>query len=126
MHKPGMAIIPIALLSVAPAAYAQEADHSDRGDVSDFREHEDGRPEPYDYRADGMPGPSWSLAIGSPLLLDTNPFWAADGSQDALLATPSLALAYAHPQLVPGWDLELSVAADADIYSRDPDELNEA
>jgi hypothetical protein len=126
MRKPGLTVLPIALLSVAPAARAQEADHADRGDVSDFREHEDGRPEPYEYRPDGTPGPSWSLDIGAPLLFDTNPFWAADGSHDALLATPSLALAYSHPQLIPGWDLALSAEADADIYSRDPEELNEA
>lgn len=128
MRKPGLAIVPIALLSIASGARAQDADHSDRGDVSDFREHEDedGLPEPYEYGLDGVVEPSWSFDIASPLLLDTNPFWAADGSQDALLAAPSLSVTYSHPQLVPGWDLELSAGADADIYSRDPDELNEA
>ena len=126
MRKRRVTILPIALLSLAPGARAQEADHSDRGDVADFREHEDGRPEPYEYRPDGVPEASWSLRFGSPLLLDTNPFWAADGSRDSLVATPSLTIGYAHPQLVPGWDLELSVGADADLYSHDPDELNEA
>ena len=126
MRNPGLAILPITLLLLAPGARAQEADHSDRGDVSDFREHEEGRPEPYEYGLDGKPKPSWSFDIDAPLVLDTNPFWAADGSQDALLAAPSLTLGYAHPQLVSGWDLELSAGADADIYSRDPEELNEA
>lgn len=126
MRKPGLTILPIALLSAAPEARAQDADHSDRGDVSDFREHEDGRPEPYEYGLDGMPGPSWSLDVGTPLLFDTNPFWANDGSSSALLAAPSIALTYAHPQFVPGWDLQLTAAVDADLYSRDPDELNEA
>jgi hypothetical protein len=126
MRKPGLTVLPLALLFIAPGAHAQEADHSDRGDVSDFREHDDGRPEPYAYDLDGKPGPSWSFDASTPLLFDTNPFWAADGSEDALLATPSLSLTYSHPQLVPGWDLELSAEADADVYSRDPDDLNEA
>ncbi len=73
-----------------------------------------------------MPGPSWSFDIAAPLLFDTNPFWAADGSRDALLAAPSLTVTYSHPQLIPGWDLELRAAADADLYSRDPEDLNEA
>ena len=126
MRMPALTGLAIALLSVAPGAQAQEADHSDRGDVADFREHDDGRPEPYQYGVDGRPAPSWSFEIGSPLLLDTNPFWAADASQDALLATPSLTLGYSHPQLLPGWDLDLRAGADADVYSRDPDDLNEA
>lgn len=117
---------PVALLAVAPAAHAQEADHTDRGDVADFREHDDGRPEPYERGLDGRPRASWTLEAGAPVVLDTNPFWAAGGSPDALLVTPSLALDYAHPQLMPGWDLELRARADADIFSRDPDELNEA
>ena len=128
MRELGLAILPIALLFIASGARAQEADHSDRGDVSDFRDHEDedGLPEPYEYGLDGMVEPSWSFDIASPILLDTNPFWAADGSHDALLVTPSLSVTYSHPQLVSGWDLELSGGADADIYSRDPEELNEA
>jgi hypothetical protein len=126
MRKQGSIILSLALLSLAPGAHAQEADDVDRADVTDFLEHEDGRPEPYEYGLDGAPEPSWSFSLGTPLLYDTNPFWAADGSRDAVLAAPSLSATYSHPQLVPGWDLELRAGADADFYSRDPDELNEA
>jgi hypothetical protein len=58
-------------------------------------------------------------------LLDTNPFWDPDGSKDAALVVPSVEVAYRHPQLFPGWNLELRGGGDADIFSRDPDELNE-
>lgn len=125
MRPPSLPIVVSALLLTPSAALAQNADHSDRGDAADFREHEDGRPEPYEYGPDGAPRPSWSLSIGSPVLFDTNPFWAADGSKDAMLVVPSLNLAYTHPQLVPGWDLLLKGGGDADVFSRDPDELNE-
>lgn len=125
MRPPPLLIMGSALLIAPSGVFAQEADHSDRGDAADFREHEDGRPEPYEYGPDGAPKPSWSLAIDSPLLLDTNPFWARDGSKDAMLVVPSLEVAYRHPQLLPGWDLELRGGGDADVFSRDPDELNE-
>jgi hypothetical protein len=118
--------LPLAVLCVVSGAHAQEADHTDRGDVEDFREHEDGLPEPYEVGADGMPSPSWSLEASAPLLRDTNPFWARDGSSDALLAAPSATLAYSHPRVFPGWDLELSARASADVFSHDPEELNEA
>ncbi|MET0587889.1 MAG: hypothetical protein ABWZ75_05150 [Novosphingobium sp.] len=114
-----------ALLFVHAEVLAQDADHTDRGDAADFREHEEARPEPYEVGLDGTPQPSWSLRIESPVLLDTNPFWARDGSKDAMLVVPSLEVAYRHPQLFPGWDLELRGGGDADIFSRNPDELNE-
>jgi hypothetical protein len=126
MRKPPPLILVSAVLFAPGEAFAQAADHSDRGDVADFREHEDGRPEPYEYGLDGAPKPSWSLSLDAPLVLDTNPFWASDGSKDAVLVVPSVGLTYAHPGLVPGWDLQLGAAADADIFSRDADDLNEA
>ncbi len=125
MRAPTPLIIGSALLFSPGGAFAQEADHSGRGDAADFREHEDGRPEPYEYGLDGAPRPSWSLSLNSPLLYDTNPFWAHDGSKDAMLVVPSVEIAYRHPQLAPGWDLELRGGAEADVFSRDPDELNE-
>ncbi|WP_156457763.1 hypothetical protein [Altererythrobacter sp. Root672] len=126
MHRLAVPILAGAILFVPASVLAQDADHSDRGDVTDFREHEDdGEPEPYEFGLDGEPEPSWSLSIGSPVLYDTNPFWDADGSEDAVLFAPSLALTYSHPGLIPGWDLELSAGADADIFTNDPDELNE-
>lgn len=124
------AAVPIAtgaVLLASSEALAQDADHSDRGDVSDFREHaEDGKPEPYKIGLDGEPEPSWSLSVGAPILYDTNPFWDPDGSDDAILFAPSIGLTYSHPGLLPGWDLELNGGADADLFTRDPDELNEA
>ena len=126
MRMPSLPIMVSAALLAPKGALAQEADHSDRGDVSDFRKHEDGRPEPYAYGLDGALRPSRSLSLDAPFLFDTNPFWASDGSKSTLLAAPSLTLTYSHPRLVPGWDLELSAGADADIFSNDPDELNEA
>lgn len=125
MRKLPMLIMISAVLFAPGTVLAQDADHSDRGDAADFREHEDARPEPYEVGLDGAPKPSLSLSIESPLLLDTNPFWARDGSKDAMLVVPSLEVAYRHPQLVPGWDLELRGGGDADFFSRDPDELNE-
>jgi hypothetical protein len=126
MRRPFLLIMASVFLVSAPnRVLAQDADHSDRGDAADFREHEEGKPEPYEVGLDGSPQPSWSLRVESPLLLDTNPFWALDGSKDAMLVVPSLEVAYRHPQLVPGWDLELRGGGDADIFSRDPDELNE-
>ncbi|MBT2134936.1 hypothetical protein KK137_11385 [Croceibacterium sp. LX-88] len=126
MHRRAIPILAGAILFAPASVLAQDADHSDRGDVADFRDHEDdGQPEPYEIGLDGRPEPSWSLSIGVPVLYDTNPFWDPDGSEDAVLFSPSLALTYAHPELIPGWDLELSGGADADFFSNDPDELNE-
>ncbi|GAA4748217.1 hypothetical protein GCM10023264_12750 [Sphingomonas daechungensis] len=116
-----------AMLVVPANALAQTADPSDRGDAADFREHdEDGEPEPYEYGLDGMPKPSRSLNISAPLLFDTNPAWASSGSSSALLFAPSVAVRYSHPGLMPGWDLQLDASADADLFSKDPDEVNEA
>lgn len=123
---PGRASIVLAAVLLPAQIQAQQSDHTDRGDAADFREHEDGRPEPYEYDALGVPGPSWGFDVAVPLSLDVNPFWSSDGSQDALLAAPSLTVTYTHPQLLPGLDLELKGRADADIYSHDPSELNEA
>lgn len=125
MRRATLTILASTLVFAPLKVLAQEADHSDRGDVSDFREHEE-EPEPYEYGLDGKPKPSWSASIGLPLLADTNPFWSSDGSDVALLAAPSVGVTYAHPQLLPGWDLELRTGAAADIFSHDPDELNEA
>lgn len=126
MRKATLPLLVSMWLCVPPTVPAQEADHTDRGDVSDFREHEDGQPEPYEYGPDGAPQPSWTISTSLPLLADTNPFWSSDGSEVALLAAPSLALTYSHPQLVPGWDLELRTGAAADFFSHEPDDLNEA
>ncbi|MBO9519222.1 MAG: hypothetical protein J7493_14250 [Porphyrobacter sp.] len=126
VHKLAVPMMAGAILLAPASAIAQNADHSDRGDVSDFREHEeDGEPQPYEFGLDGKPKPSWSLAVGEFALYDTNPFWDADGSEDALLFSPSVGLTYSHPNLVSGWDLELGAGVDADLFSNNPDELNE-
>lgn len=123
MHK---LVVLIAAIGLVPSrALGQAADHLDRGDLSDFRqEAEHGELEGQETGAQ-TGAPAFTFSFGGMLLLDTNPAWASDGSPSALLAAPNAALTYSHPSLIPGWDLTLSASADADIFSRDSDDLNE-
>ncbi|MFS2109005.1 hypothetical protein ACCC88_04910 [Sphingomonas sp. Sphisp140] len=122
-------------------ALAQRADRTDRGDLSESRRAtrppqrtpapsplpreqlfaallaEEGEEEPAK--------PSWAFNVGSPVLLDVNPAGAPGGSADALYGDPSFSAEYSRPGIFPRWDLTVSGAADADLYSYDPDELDE-
>lgn len=124
MRKVTMLIMANAILLAPASGLAQSADHSDRGDVADFRAHDDDILGDEPDRAEEL-GPGLSLSLGAMFLGDSNPAWGADGSPNALLAAPSATLALVHPSILSGWSLEASAGADADIFSRDADDLNE-
>lgn len=119
--------------AVSNPALAQRSDRTDRGDVSEFRNRQRPVSAPPARSNDlsviitaERPAEtidSWSLDVQLPLLYVANPPEGPQDTRDAYLGNPSLALAYVTK--LGEWKLTAKTATDADLFSRNTDDLDE-